>query len=110
MDRKSLSVEGELDDEATKKKKVIKNNENNEFLDLLLQFVMTDKPELNYVLSGYFVNVILSLLNNYPYKILKYLDTKRRDALKKIIFHSNQKAFAILSVKLLNIESYIKPS
>ena len=110
MERKSLSVEGELDDETTKKKKVIKNNENNEFLDLLLQFVMTDKPELNYVLSGYFVNVILSLLNNYPYKILKYLYTKRRDALKKIIFHSNQKAFAILSVKLLNIESYIKPS
>ena len=80
MERKSISVEGELDDEINKKKKAEKNNENNEFLDLLLKFVMTDKPELNYVLSGYFVNVILSLLNNYPYKIIKYLYTKRRDA------------------------------
>jgi len=114
MDSKSLSVEGELDDEnqkkTNKKKKVLKNSQNNEYLDLLLNFVMTDKPELNYVLSGYFVNVLISLLTNYPYKILKYLYTQRRDALKKIIFHSNQKAFAILSTKLLNIESYFKPS
>ena len=114
MDSKSLSVEGELDDDnqkrTNKKKKVLKNNQNNEYLDLLLNFVMTDKPELNYVLSGYFVNVIISLLTHYPYKILKYLYTQRRDALKKIIFHSNQKAFAILSTKLLNIESYFKPS
>ena len=69
---------------------------------------MTDKPELNYVLSGYFANVMLKLLNSYPYKIIKYLYTQRRDALKKIIFHSNQKAFSILSSKLLGIESYIK--
>ena len=114
MDSKSLSVEGELDDDnqkrTNKKKKVLKSNQNNEYLDLLLNFVMTDKPELNYVLSGYFVNVIISLLTHYPYKILKYLYTQRRDALKKIIFHSNQKAFAILSTKLLNIESYFKPS
>ena len=110
----SLSVEGELDDEIkkknNKKKKVYKNSENNEYFDLLLNFVMTDKPELNYVLSGYFANVIITLLNTYPYKIIKYLYAKRRDALKKILFHSNQKAFAILSSKLLNIESYMKPS
>ena len=108
----SLSVEGELDDDIpkknNKKKKVYKNSQNNEYLDLLLNFVMTDKPELNYVLSGYFANVMLKLLNSYPYKIIKYLYTQRRDALKKIIFHSNQKAFSILSSKLLGIESYIK--
>ena len=108
----SISVEGELDDEEqnkkSKKKKVYKNSQNNEYFDLLLNFVMTDKPELNYVLSGYFANVIISLLGTYPYKILKYLYTQRRDALKKIIFHSNQKAFAILSSKLLSIESYMK--
>ena len=107
----SLSVEGELDEEIkkknNKKKKVYKNSQNNEFFDLLLNFVMTDKPELNYVLSGYFANVIISLLNTYPYKIIKYLYTQRKDALKKILFHSNQKAFSILSSKLLNIESYI---
>ena len=71
---------------------------------------MTDKPELNYVLAGYFANVIITLLNAYPYKIIKYLYTQRKDALKKILFHSNQKAFAILSSKLLNIESYMKTS
>ena len=110
----SLSVEGELDEEIkkknNKKKKVYKNSEKNEFFDLLLNFVMTDKPELNYVLAGYFANVIITLLNAYPYKIIKYLYTQRKDALKKILFHSNQKAFAILSSKLLNIESYMKTS
>ena len=110
----SLSVEGELDEEIkkknNKKKKVYKNSEKNEFFDLLLNFVMTDKPELNYVLAGYFANVIITLLNTYPYKIIKYLYTQRKDALKKILFHSNQKAFAILSSKLLNIESYMKTS
>ena len=110
----SLSVEGELDEEIkkknNKKKKVYKNSQNNEFFDLLLNFVMTDKLELNYVLSGYFANVIISLLNTYPYKIMKYLYTQRKDALKKILFHSNQKAFSILSSKLLNLESYMKAS
>ena len=110
----SLSVEGELDEEIkkknNKKKKVYKNSQNNEFFDLLLNFVMTDKPELNYVLSGYFANVIISLLTTYPYKIMKYLYTQRRDALKKILFHSNQKAFSILSSKLLNLESYMRPN
>jgi len=56
------------------------------------------------------INIILCIFLILIYKILKYLYTQRRDALKKIIFHSNQKAFAILSSKLLNIESYIKPS
>ena len=108
----SLSVEGELEEipkQTKKKKKVYKNTNNNQYLDLLLNFVMTDKAELNYVLSGYFANVLLILLNKYPYRILKYLYTQRRDAIKKIILHSNQKAFAIVSTKLLNIESYITP-
>ena len=113
-DVKSLSVEGELDEDESnkklKKKKVYKNSENNEYFDLLLNFVMTDKPELNYVLSGYFANVIISLVGTYPHKVLKYLYTQRRDALKNIVFHSNQKAMAILSSKLLNIESYAKVS
>ena len=113
-DVKSLSVEGELDEEESnkklKKKKVYKDSQNNEYFDLLLNFVMTDKPELNYVLSGYFANVILSLVGTYPHKVLKYLYTQRRDALKNILFHSNQKAMAILASKLLNIESYVKLS
>ena len=68
---------------------------------------MNDKPELNYVLSGYFANVLITLLNNYPSQIIKYLLTQRKDAVRKIIHHSHQKAFAILALKILNIETYI---
>ena len=110
-DEDSLSIEGEIDDfysiKKPKPKKKYENKPNNEYLDLLLNFVMNDKPELNYVLSGYFANVMITLINNYPSQILKYLYTQRKDALKKIIKHSNQKAFAILSLKILNLESYI---
>ena len=110
-DDDSLSIEGELEDfypiKKTKPKKKYDNKPNNGYLDLLLNFVMNDKPELNYVLSGYFANVLITLLNNYPSQIIKYLFTQRKDAVRKIIHHSNQKAFAILSLKILNIEAYI---
>ena len=108
-DEHSLSVEGELEEipKPIKKKKIYKNTNKNEYLDLLLNFVMNDKPELNYVLAGYFANVIITLLNKYPYRILKYLYTQRRDAIKKIILHSNQKAFAILAARILNLEEFI---
>ena len=91
----------------SKPKKIYENKPNNEYLDLLLNFVMSDKAEFNYVLSGYFANVIITLLTKYPSQILKYLYTVRKDALRKIVFHSHQKAFSILSLKLLNLENYI---
>ena len=110
-DEDSLSIEGEIEDfyniKKTKPKKKYENKPNNEYLDLLLNFVMNDKPELNYVLSGYFANVMITLINNYPSQILKYLYLQRKDAIKKILKHSNQKAFAILAVKIINLESYI---
>ena len=90
-----------------KPKKIYENKPNNEYLDLLLDFVMNDKVEFNYVLSGYFANVIITLLTKYPSQILKYFYTVRKDALRKIVFHSHQKAFSILSLKLLNLENYI---
>ena len=68
---------------------------------------MNDKPELNYVLSGYLANIMITLLENYPSKIIKYLYTQRKDAIRKIIHHSNQKAFAILSLKILNLETFV---
>ena len=80
-------------------------NQNNEYFDLLLDFVMNDKPELNYVLSGYFSNVISTLLEKYPSKVFYYLYTVRKDALKKIIFRSHQRVFSIISSKLLNLEN-----
>ena len=110
-DEDSLSIEGEIDDFASSKKtqpkKKYEDKPNNEYLDLLLNFVMNDKPELNFVLSGYFANVMITLIDNYPSQMIKYLYTQRKDAIKKIISHSNQKAFAILSLKILNIETFI---
>ena len=110
-DDDSLSIEGEIDEFYTpkrpRKKKIYENKKNNEYLDLLLNFVMNDKAELNYVLSGYFANIMITLLDNYPSQMIKYLYTERKDAIKKILFHSNQKAFAILSLKILNIETYL---
>ena len=104
----SLSIEGEMDSFSSPKsdKKKEDNKQNNEYLDLLLSFVMSNKLELNYVLSGYVCNVLTALIDNYPFKMLKYLYTVRKDAVKKIIFHSNQKSFSTLSLKLLNIENY----
>jgi hypothetical protein len=85
----SLSIEGEIDDfysniKKPKPKKKYENKPNNEYLDLLLNFVMNDKAELNYVLSGYFTDVMLSLIDKYPSQMLKYLYTMRKDAIKKL--------------------------
>ena len=85
--------------------KEIKNNkDNNEYLDLLLEFVMNDKLELNDILSNYFSEVLLNLLKYHPYQIYEYIYTKRKEVLKKILFRSYQKPFALLSEKLLDIE------
>mgnify|MGYP006873019746 CR=1 FL=1 len=110
--KKDDSLEDEIGNiysnaKKSKPKKIYENKPNNEYLDLLLNFVMNDKAEFNYVLSGYFANVMLTLLEKYPSQILKYLYTIRKDALRKIAFHSHQKAFSILSLKLLNLENYI---
>ena len=106
----SLSIEGEIEDffplKKPKPKKKYENKPNNEYLDLLLNFVMNNKPELNFVLSGYFANIMITLIETYPSQIIKYLYTQRKDAIRKIILHSNQKAFDILSLKILNIETF----
>jgi hypothetical protein len=108
----SASLEGEIADFYAfdiKENQLDDDNPHNQYLDLLLNYVMNDKPELNYVLSGYFLNVMQILLEKYPSKILFYLYNIRKDALKKILFYSNQIAFSVLSSKLLNLESYKIP-
>ena len=77
----------------------------NELLDLLLNFVINDKPKLNDVLSGYFSSVLITLIDKYSYKILIYLYTVRKDALKKIIFHSYQKSLSLVSLKILKMQN-----
>ena len=102
-----IEIVDEVDSVSFGSDKEVQDNENqnNEFFDLLLTFVMNDKPELNYVLSGYFANVISTLLDTYPSRVFHYLYTVRKDALKKIVFRSHQKVFSIISSKLLNIEN-----
>ena len=85
---------------------IIENKSSNEYFDLLLNFVMAEKSDLNDVLSGYFSDVIKTLLKNNPYKILNYLYEIRRDALNKIIFRSHQNSFSIIAEELLNLENY----
>ena len=76
----------------------------NEFLDLLLNFIITEKTYLNDVLCGYFANILISLIDKYPTKLLIYLYTIRKDALKQIVLHSYQKSLSILTLKILKIE------
>ena len=104
VDSVSLDENDESDVKESSKK--ININPRNQFLDLLLDFVMNDKQELNYVLSGYFSSIIMTLLEKYPDKLLKYLYEIRQDALQKILFLSHQRVFSILSSKLLNLENY----
>ena len=106
----SASEKEEMNDlySSNKNEKYDENNPHNVYLDLLINFVMSDKPELNYVLSGYFLNVIQILLDKYPSKLLTYLYNIRKDALKRIVFRSHQNVFSTLSSKLLNLESYKK--
>ena len=109
-DDDSSSEKREMNDlnSSNKNEKYDENNPHNVYLDLLINFVMSDKPELNYVLSGYFLNVIQILLDKYPSKLLTYLYNIRKDALKRIVFRSHQNVFSTLSSKLLNLENYKK--
>ena len=99
----SISLDEDLNENEQKENS---KNTNNEYFDLLLNFIMNDKPELNYVLSGYFAKIINTILNKYPSKVLNYFYEVRPDALQKIIFHSFQNIFSALSAKLLNLENY----
>ena len=113
-ENKTNNIKKEEDKKGENKKenKDIKNDKivaPNEFLDLLLNFMIGEKSELNDVLCGYFSNVLIALINKYPAKLLMYLYTIRKDALKQIIFHSYQKSLSILALKILKIEILLEP-
>ena len=90
-----------------------KNNANeiliprNELLDLLLSYITTDKTELNDVLAGYFSNILLTLIDKYPTKLILYFYILRKDVLVQIINHSYQKSLSKLSFKILKIEDIL---
>ena len=101
-EKKDDKNENNKNNENNKKKE----NENNyELIDDLLNFVMNDNKELNDVLSSYFSNVMIKLIDKYTARIIKYLYLKRKDALEKIIEHSNQKSISNLTIKLLKIKN-----
>ena len=95
------------DVEKDKKNEKIKEEAHNEFLDLLLNFVTSGKQELNYVLCGYFSDVLMTLIDKYPLKIMEYLYITRKDALKEIISHSYQESLSKISSKFLKLMSFI---
>ena len=88
-------------------KEKIKDICHNELLDTLLDFVMTDKSQLNDVLSGYFSNVLIPLMDKYPSKLFLYLYIIRKDALRQIVLRSYQKSLSMVSLKLLKVETYL---
>ena len=112
-----IIIDDDIDNEKEDKiienilKETIENNqcdENNfEILDYLLNFVMNDNINLNHVLSGYFSNIMMKLIDKYTNKILKYLYLKRKDVLEKIMKHSNNKAISELAIKILKLKNLI---
>ena len=79
----------------------------NELLDLLLSYIKTDKTELNDVLAGYFTNILITLIDKYPTKLILYFYILRKDVLEQIINHSYQRSLSKLSFKILKIEDIL---
>ena len=86
------------------------NKERNIYLDLLLDFVLQKKIELNYILCGYFLEVILELIKCYPSEIIKYIYSQRKEVIKIILFRSYQKPFSDLAKELIPLEKQFEYS
>ena len=77
-----------------------------ELLDYFLSFVSTES-ELNYVLCGYFSSLMLILLNNHFIKIIKYIFLKKKDILKKLVYHSYRNSIAETLCKIIKYEDKV---
>ena len=74
-----------------------------EILDYFFSFLLDDS-ELNYVLCSYFSSLMINLLNINSTKIIKYLFLKRKDILKRLVFHSYRKCIAETLCKIIKYE------
>ena len=74
-----------------------------EILDYLFSFLIDDS-ELNYVLCGYFSSLMTNLFNINYISIVKYLFTKRKDILKRFVYHSYRKSIAEALCKIIKYE------
>jgi hypothetical protein len=95
--------------ENSNKSKNIEKNEDEysddkiEILDYFFSFLIEDS-ELNYVLCGYFSSLMTNLLNINWIKIINYLFLKRKDILKRLVYHSYRKSIAETLCKIIKYE------
>ncbi len=78
------------------------NNNSYELLDELLSFILTDKPNLNYVLSGYFSMILKSLISQHN-NILLYIYKHKKDVLDSILKFSFLKSISDLSLIMFDL-------
>lgn len=110
---KKLDLEKNTNELMNKDLKEEKNKNNmpkkikNEFLDLLLNFVKSKQKKLNHILCGYFSEVLIALIDKYPFEMLNYFYKIRKDALRQIIYHSYQKSISMIASKLLQLGNHI---
>ena len=71
-----------------------------ELLDYLLNF-LKNNTELNYVLCGYFSSIINNLMSMNPNIFFNYIYTKRKDILKRFVYHSYRSSIAQNLSKIL---------
>ena len=74
-----------------------------ELLDYFFSFLLDDS-ELNYVLCGYFSSLMINLLNINSVVIIKYLFMKRKDILKRLVYHSYRKSIAETLCRVIKYE------
>ena len=111
-DKKEINIINTEDKENKEENKIEKIKEEYpedqiELLDYFLSFVSTES-ELNYVLCGYFSSLMIILLNKNFLKIINYLFLKRKDILKKLVYHSYRKSIAETLCKIIKYEDTLK--
>jgi hypothetical protein len=74
-----------------------------EMLDYFLSFLSEDS-ELNYVLCGYFSSLMNNLLNINYISIINYLFKKRKNILKRFVYHSYRKSIAETLCKIIKFD------
>ena len=99
-----VNNESNKKDDNKKVDEEIKYPEDNiEILDYFFSFLIDDS-ELNYVLCGYFSSLMTTLFNINYISIVKYLFTKRKDILKRFVYHSYRKSIAEVICKIIKYE------
>ena len=103
---KNEKIRNEKEEEIKEKRK-FNIDKHNDILDTLFDFTLNEDSLSNDVLCGYFYKVISFLMENYLIDIFLYLFFVRKDALEQIVMHSYKRPFALISVKILNVEDNI---